>query len=117
MFETDCRQTIPGRDRPGGHRCMIGAVLALGLAVSIGVPTARAQSAAPERAPETRTPAAPPGNTQTEPGRPPSGSSVIPPPAGVDPGMTKPPPNAEAFPTPIIPPPGTRGGNERVVPK
>jgi hypothetical protein len=39
------------------------------------------------------------------------------PPAGVDPGMTVAPPQHQGATMPVIPPPGSPGGNPRVVPK
>lgn len=38
-------------------------------------------------------------------------------PPSVDPGMTVAPPRTGAATTPVIPPPGSPGGNQRVVPK
>lgn len=42
---------------------------------------------------------------------------TIAPPANIDPGMAVVPNGGAAATTPVIPPPGTPGGNQRVVPK
>lgn len=108
------------------------AVLALG-------PAAEAQN--PQPAPPGQTPPAvtPPGPTATPPekiaprgGNSAAGSSAggnstlsdrlsrsqgtVQPPA-VDPGITMPPPAHGTGTMPVIPPPGTPGGNQAVVPK
>jgi len=73
---------------------------------------------------ETNPPRNPPEQTDKRPVSPPPAagtgsqqSGVIRPPTGVDPGMTKPAPDAKDFPMPVVPPPGTPGGNPRVLPK
>jgi hypothetical protein len=87
-----------------------------------GVPTSPTDPTVP---PEGGTrpgvdPGAPPDlSPGTGPGGDPAGkkTGVIRPPAGVDPGIQQTPTPSDAFPTPIIPPPGSPGGNNRVVPK
>ena len=46
-----------------------------------------------------------------------NGKGVITPPPTNDQAINKAPPPAEIFPTPVVPPPGTPGGNPKVVPK
>lgn len=64
----------------------------------------------------------PPKTQETGPSTPPPGTGsmqqgVIRPPATVDPEINKGAPNRERFQMPVLPPPGTPGGNPRVVPK
>ena len=89
-------------------------LLAAGLAAFAGTQPGHAETNPPRNLPPSNgTQAAPPpaaGTGSHETG-------VIQPPAGVDPGMTKPAPNPKEFPTPVVPPPGTSGGNQQVIPK
>ena len=71
-------------------------------------PNAPAGSSAPENGSPVQPPPA---------GAAPGAPGVLHPPTGVDPGMTKPPPNPQAYPMPVVPPPGSQGGNSKVVPK
>ncbi|MBV9655097.1 MAG: hypothetical protein JOZ42_11105 [Acetobacteraceae bacterium] len=88
------------------------------IAVAAAVASAAPGLSAAETGSSDARPAHPPQAQQLTP--PDGGGSrtgIIHPPGTVDPGMTKPAPNAQAFPTPVVPPPGTPGGNQQVIPK
>lgn len=88
--------------------------IAVALAATTFVGPSRAQTPAPAPLP--------PKTQETGPSTPPTGTGsmqqgVIRPPATVDPEINKGAPSGERFLMPVLPPPGTPGGNPRVVPK
>lgn len=108
------------RQQQGPHPWLGWTAFALTLAVSIAAAHGAA-IVAPSKGnsgPQTAVPAPlPPGSGADTPGGSARKGIIVPPPVSRDPGINKGTPPAGRFPMPVIRPPGTAGGNQRVVPK
>ena len=110
---------------------MLGALAALALPYA-----GHSQNPQPAPPGQTETPLAPPNSPspppeQIRPANPSDGAAggqtlsdrlsrqqgTLQPPTTIDPGITKPVPQRGAGTMPVIPPPGTPGGDQKVVPK
>jgi hypothetical protein len=102
----------------GGRLGLVGLVLLLGSGAALAQQQGAPPGAAPPPTPQGRAEGGPTGNDTPEgpvQGRVPRG--VIQPPAGIDPGIHTTVPEPRPGTTPVIPPPGTPGGDPRVVPR
>lgn len=89
--------------------------LVLLIALIASLATAHAQTVAPARpAPDSSGPQMAVPERTPEPSR---DHGVARPPQNVDPGIHVPAPSSERGAMPVIPPPGTPGGNQEVIPK
>jgi hypothetical protein len=91
------------------HLSRLGFAAALFVAATATGTVGRAQQANAQSGDANQTVTPAPGSN--------NGKGVITPPPTNDQAINKAPPPAEIFPTPVVPPPGTPGGNPKVVPK